>query len=721
MDEYDVIIVGAGPAGMTAAIYASRRALKTVIISEAVGGQVLSTTWVENYPGFSKIKAVDLVKNMEDHVRSFNVDIIQELVTEINETEDKQFIVKTTRSEYKSKAVILAFGKSPRTLDVPGEKEFSGKGVSYCATCLPPDEFIIANSSITPISNIQPGSRVLTIDGTYENVAEIMSRDYEGELVKITTRFFGESVSLTGEHPVLRVKLEKGSGPNYWKKFKFTDPEWVEAKDLKKGDILFYPIPQEIEDKEFIKLSDFLDDIYVDSKGYAHNKIETHTSHSIPNKIPVSKDFMRLVGYFLSEGCITSRGICFYFNKNESYYIKDVNSIIKRIFGLEPTNKTKNNITAVQVSSYLIKDLFYKLFGKDAHRKKLPHWMIKLPKEKQSEIIKGFLRGGGCKREKDFVIVTTSRDLAYQFRDILLRLRIIPSIQLKKLENLNKNPSNIDGRENVFKHNKYHICVGGPFLEEISKILNVGHEKITRRKKITRHAWFKNEFLLLPIRKIERVYYNGKVYNIAVKKNNTYVAKNFLVHNCDAPLFRGMPTAVVGGGNSAFEAAHLLAKISSKVYLIHRREDFRAFETLVEQVKQLGVEFILNSEVVEIKGDKFVKSIVVRNINTNETKEIEVNGLFVEIGSEVKTDLVKNLVKLDESKHIVTNKKCETYYPNSDQVRPGIFAAGDLTDTPFKQIVVSAGEGCIAALQAYNYIHSIETKGHVSDWSVTKH
>jgi thioredoxin reductase (NADPH) len=322
MEEFDVIIVGAGPAGMTAGIYASRRALKTVIISESIGGQIMSTTWIENYPGFKQIKAVELVKKFEDHVRSFGVNIIQELVIEIKEVEGG-FIVKTNSNEYKSKAVILAFGKSPRTLDIPGEKQYTGKGVSYCATC-------------------------------------------------------------------------------------------------------------------------------------------------------------------------------------------------------------------------------------------------------------------------------------------------------------------------------------------------------------------------------------------------------------DAPLFRGMPVAVVGGGNSAFEAAHLLSQMASKVYIIHRSETFRAFETLVEDVKNRGVEFIMNTEVREIKGDKFVKSIIIENNKTGEKKELQVNGVFVEIGSEVKTELIKDLVKLDESKHVVVNEKAETFYPNSDKVRPGLFAAGDLTNVPFKQIVVSAGEGCKAALQAYNYIHGIETKGHVADWSAGK-
>jgi alkyl hydroperoxide reductase subunit AhpF len=81
----------------------------------------------------------------------------------------------------------------------------------------------------------------------------------------------------------------------------------------------------------------------------------------------------------------------------------------------------------------------------------------------------------------------------------------------------------------------------------------------------------------------------------------------------------------------------------------------------------------------------------------------------------VKTDFIKDLVKLDENGHIVINCKCETYHPNTDKIHPGIFASGDVADTPFKQIVISAGEGCKAALQAYNYLHADKSKV-VADW-----
>lgn len=177
---------------------------------------------------------------------------------------------------------------------------------------------------------------------------------------------------------------------------------------------------------------------------------------------------------------------------------------------------------------------------------------------------------------------------------------------------------------------------------------------------------------------------------------------------CDGPLFKEKIVAVIGGGNSALDASIYLSKLAKKVYLIHRRDKFRGFEHLVDEVKKRkNVELVLDSVVEEIKGENVVNSIVVKNVKTGEKREIEVDGVFVEIGYEIKTDLIKDFVKLDEENQVVINEKCETFYPDGKK-RPGVFAAGDITNVPFKQIVIAASQGAIAALQAYNYLHEEE-------------
>ena len=180
---------------------------------------------------------------------------------------------------------------------------------------------------------------------------------------------------------------------------------------------------------------------------------------------------------------------------------------------------------------------------------------------------------------------------------------------------------------------------------------------------------------------------------------------------CDAPIMKNKITAVVGGGNSAIEAAELLTKFSSKVYVIHRRDAFRADEITLDRVKSNPkVEFILNSVLTEITGDKFVKSAMVENVNTKEKREIELNGVFVEIGYIIETEFVKEFVTVNSSNEIVVNEHCEAGYP-------GIFAAGDLTSVPYKQTVISAGMGATAGLSAYNYLMKLEGKtGAKVDW-----
>ena len=133
--NYDVVVVGAGPAGLAAAIYTVRRAFKTLVISKDIGGQMALTENIENYPGYEKISGPDLAQKMKEQAEHFGADFIFNEVGKIEKTETG-FIVTTIEGQVVSaRAVILAFGLTPRSLEVPGEKELTGRGVAYCATC----------------------------------------------------------------------------------------------------------------------------------------------------------------------------------------------------------------------------------------------------------------------------------------------------------------------------------------------------------------------------------------------------------------------------------------------------------------------------------------------------------------------------------------------------------------------------------------------------------
>lgn len=132
---YDVVIVGAGPSGLTAAIYTSRRAMKTLIITKDIGGQISLTDDVENYPGFESIEGLALAQKFQAQATKTGTEFLFTEVSKIDK-EEKSFVVHTgNKKQIKTKTVILAFGLTPRNLDVPGEKELTGRGVTYCATC----------------------------------------------------------------------------------------------------------------------------------------------------------------------------------------------------------------------------------------------------------------------------------------------------------------------------------------------------------------------------------------------------------------------------------------------------------------------------------------------------------------------------------------------------------------------------------------------------------
>ncbi len=168
--------------------------------------------------------------------------------------------------------------------------------------------------------------------------------------------------------------------------------------------------------------------------------------------------------------------------------------------------------------------------------------------------------------------------------------------------------------------------------------------------------------------------------------------------NCDGPFYKEKSVAVVGGGNSALDAAEVLSKIAKKVYLVHRRQEFKGFEALAEEVKaKENIELVLDSKVKEIIGKDKLEKIKVVNVQSGDEFDIVIDGLFIEVGRIAHTDLVKNLADRDEGAQILVNEKQMTK-------TLGLFAAGDVCSGEFKQITIATGEATIATLAAYQYL-----------------
>lgn len=168
---------------------------------------------------------------------------------------------------------------------------------------------------------------------------------------------------------------------------------------------------------------------------------------------------------------------------------------------------------------------------------------------------------------------------------------------------------------------------------------------------------------------------------------------------CDGAFFKGQTTLVVGGGNTAFEDALYLSKFSSKVYLVHRSEKFRANHTLVKRVMENDkITIITNSTVDKIHGKTVVDSVTLKNVLTGATSKIDTSAVFVAIGRIPETELAGRYVYLTNDGFIRTDREMATD-------KPGIFAAGDARETPLRQIVTAAADGAVAAVSAIKYLN----------------
>lgn len=166
---------------------------------------------------------------------------------------------------------------------------------------------------------------------------------------------------------------------------------------------------------------------------------------------------------------------------------------------------------------------------------------------------------------------------------------------------------------------------------------------------------------------------------------------------CDGAFYKGKTVTVVGGGDTAFSYALLLSKIAEKVYLVHRRSVFRANKSLQKKLKAaVNVEFLLNSEIIEIMGSQKIKSI---NLIHNKTeKNILTDGIFIAIGIKPNTALLKNKVKLDDNGYIIADE-------NGITSVPGLFAAGDVRKKRLRQIVTAVSDGACCAVSAEDYLN----------------
>lgn len=173
---------------------------------------------------------------------------------------------------------------------------------------------------------------------------------------------------------------------------------------------------------------------------------------------------------------------------------------------------------------------------------------------------------------------------------------------------------------------------------------------------------------------------------------------------CDGAFFRNVPVAVVGGGDTAMEEANFLTRFASQVFIIHRKNSFRASKIMVDRaLKNPKIKVIWDSEVTEVVGDgKKVTKLILNNLRSHTKNELSVEGLFIAIGHKPNTDLFKNILDMNETGYLKTQNGSS--YTNI----PGIFAAGDVQDHVYRQAITAAGSGCMAAIDSERWLESQE-------------
>ena len=195
----------------------------------------------------------------------------------------------------------------------------------------------------------------------------------------------------------------------------------------------------------------------------------------------------------------------------------------------------------------------------------------------------------------------------------------------------------------------------------------------------------------------------AKPKKLGVKGENEFYGKGVsYCAVCDGAFYKNKITAVVGGGNSALEEAQYLTRFADKVYLIHRRNEFRADKIIQQRVfENKKIEIVFNSTVEEIFGDDKVRGIKVKNVLTSEISEITLDGVFLYIGMEPNSELFKEKLKQDEQGFIITDNTMQTSVE-------GVYAIGDIRNTPLRQVITAVSDGAIAGVMVSRYLMAKE-------------
>ena len=448
------------------------------------------------------------------------------------------------------------------------------KQIWHCFGCFPSGSPIKTEFGFKKIEDIRIGEKVLTRSGKYSPVVRALWRPYNGDVIDIKLRKSNEVTTLTNDHEVYAIKTktcpyksretricqwncDKVYCPCFYKNYKI---EKLPAGNLSLNDFLLYPVNQEISDLKFIELDKFYNR-RVSNLGPEIKKL--------PDRVEVNEKLLKLIGYYIAEGSNHRAYIRFSLGNHEKTFAREIKNLVEEIFGVRTAihNRQLNGKNGLEISACNSKlaNIFENLCGKHAQNKHIPFEFLYLPPKKQRILLDAIYKGDGfrskvskCKHirySKGITIV--SQILAEQLRDILLRLKIGPTFRI--------------GKERIDKKGVHH-----------KESFSVSWEKNYRLN----FSWFYKDkqklFWLCPIKEINKKSFTGDVFNLTVKRDHSYVARNFVVGNCGK-----------GGDVFAFkmEMDHLefgeaLRELADKAGVVLQRRDFNPAEKGRKQLMQ---------------------------------------------------------------------------------------------------------------------------------------
>jgi DNA modification methylase len=378
--------------------------------------------------------------------------------------------------------------------------------------CLPPGQQIWTQSGLKTIEQVKTGEKVLTHLGTLQNVSKTMQRYHSGHLVTIKPALSGKAIFLTPEHEVLTIERRQfvhKNGEPFHENFNLSERRgmtWKPAIELRVGDAVAFPIPNTTIDLIELNVSSYMPEVkdwFQDEKWYYTRGRGKQGRGKLPKCIAINHEFMRLAGWYLSEGSGTVSGV---YIANRS--IETQNEIVHLFHSIFDAN-TKTDTKGVWCRSRSISNLLVSLFGKGAHHKKIPDFMLHLPHEKQKHFIRSLWAGDGHVGENSVLYKTVSEDLALGVSYLTARIGAIPYIH--------RNPK------------WFNLSYRGQSMIKMQKLLGT---KSLEKGHIRDQHWVRDHLIWLPIRKKEVIDYSGPVYNLEVECANTYVTEGFIVHNC---------------------------------------------------------------------------------------------------------------------------------------------------------------------------------------------